>query len=122
MLQATSISPWVVTPEALEPFACPAPQQDPAVLPYLQQPGGRSNYDVQLEVAIQPQAVQPEAVQAAGSSQGSSQGAAAAAEPSVVTRSNLRTLYWTLPQVGGRYRWVPGWRLFLYHALACVAS
>ena len=107
MLQATSISPWVVTPEALEPFACPAPQQDPAVLPYLQQPGGRSNYDVQLEAAIQPQAVQPEALQAGRGLQG----AAAAAEPSVVTRSNLRTLYWTLPQVGVRHRWVTGWRL-----------
>ena len=93
LLQATSVSPWVVTPDALEPFACPAPQQHPAVLPYLQQPEGRSNYDVRLEVAIQPEVMQP-----GGGSQGA---AAAAAEPSVVTRSNLRTLYWTLPQVGG---------------------
>ena len=33
--QATTISPWVVTLDALEPFRCPAPAQDPAVLSYL---------------------------------------------------------------------------------------
>ena len=36
VLQATTISPWVVTLDALEPFRCPAPAQNPAVLPYLQ--------------------------------------------------------------------------------------
>ena len=35
-VQATSISPWVVTLDALEPFRCPAPLQNPPVLPYLQ--------------------------------------------------------------------------------------
>ena len=33
---ATSISPWVVTREALEPFRVHGPEQDPAPLPYLQ--------------------------------------------------------------------------------------
>lgn len=75
----TSISPWVVTPQALEPFARPAPpQHDPAPLPYLQQPQ-RSNYDVALEVAVQP--------------------AGGCAGETVVARSNLRTLYWTMPQM-----------------------
>jgi len=32
---ASTISPWIVTPEALEPFRVPLPAQDPALLPYL---------------------------------------------------------------------------------------
>ncbi|KAL4859929.1 Fumarylacetoacetase [Chlorella vulgaris] len=82
---ATSISPWVVTPDALAPFECEAPPQDPPPLPYLQQPQGqRRNYDVRLEVAIQP---------------GGGGGGGSDASETVVTRSNLRTLYWTLPQM-----------------------
>ncbi|MDH8447797.1 fumarylacetoacetate hydrolase family protein, partial [Klebsiella pneumoniae] len=47
----TSISPWVVTREALEPFRVNGPAQDPAPLPYLQQKGAQ-NYDVQLAVDL----------------------------------------------------------------------
>jgi fumarylacetoacetase len=48
---ATSISPWVVTREALEPFRLHGPEQDPAPLPYLQQVQP-NNYDLQLDVAL----------------------------------------------------------------------
>jgi fumarylacetoacetase len=48
---ATSISPWVVTREALEPFRLHGPAQDPAPLPYLQQHGA-NNYDLALAVDL----------------------------------------------------------------------
>ncbi|MGJ5049973.1 fumarylacetoacetase [Bradyrhizobium oligotrophicum] len=48
---ATSISPWVVTREALEPFRVPGPAQDPTPLPYLQQKETQ-NYDLALDVAL----------------------------------------------------------------------
>jgi fumarylacetoacetase len=48
---ATSISPWVVTREALEPFRVQGPKQDPAPLPYLQQ-AQPNNYDLELDVAL----------------------------------------------------------------------
>ncbi|MGJ4993213.1 fumarylacetoacetase [Bradyrhizobium sp. HKCCYLS3077] len=48
---ATSISPWVVTREALEPFRVAGPVQDPAPLPYLQQKEAQ-NYDLALDVAL----------------------------------------------------------------------
>lgn len=51
---ASSISPWVVTLEALEPFKMAGPKQEPEVLPYLQFEGDK-NYDINLEVGIQPE-------------------------------------------------------------------
>jgi fumarylacetoacetase len=48
---ATSISPWVVTREALEPFRLSGPAQDPVPLPYLRQTGA-NNYDLELDVAL----------------------------------------------------------------------
>jgi fumarylacetoacetase len=48
---ATSISPWVVTREALEPFRVSGPAQDPVPLPYLRQ-AGANNYDLELDVAL----------------------------------------------------------------------
>ncbi|GLB51315.1 fumarylacetoacetase [Neptunitalea chrysea] len=49
---ASSISPWVVTLEALEPFKIAGPKQDPKVLPYLEYLGNK-NYDIQLTVCLQ---------------------------------------------------------------------
>jgi fumarylacetoacetase len=72
----TSISPWVVTLDALEPFRCPGPSQDPPPLDYLRTTGDRA-YDIRLEVAIQP---------------------AGKAESTVVCRSNYRHLYWNCCQ------------------------
>jgi fumarylacetoacetase len=48
---ATSISPWVVPMEALEPFRIPGPPQEPTPLPYLQTEEPRG-YDVHLEVYL----------------------------------------------------------------------
>jgi fumarylacetoacetase len=67
---ATSISPWVVPLEALEPFRAPAPPQDPTPLEYLRTVGDWA-LDIALEVEL---------------------GA------SVVSRTNARGLYWTFPQ------------------------
>ncbi|CAD7700846.1 unnamed protein product [Ostreobium quekettii] len=74
---ATTVSPWVVTLDALEPFECPAPVQEPPVLPYLREQH-RTTYDVQLEVQIQPRD---------------------SSEAAAVSASNLRHLYWTFPQM-----------------------
>lgn len=50
---ATSISPWIVTLDALEPFRCEAAQaQDPAPLEYLA-PTAKGHFDIQLEVWLQ---------------------------------------------------------------------
>jgi fumarylacetoacetase len=46
---ATSVSPWVVTMEALEPFRCCGPAQDPPPLPYLRSEGPWA-YDIRLEI------------------------------------------------------------------------
>lgn len=77
---ATTISPWIITLDALEPFKCPtsAGAQDPPALPYLRDPQYGS-YDVQLEVALQPQNV-PES------------------EATVISRSNYKHMYWNLRQ------------------------
>src|SRR5207247_8178257 len=49
---ATSISPWVVTLDALEPFRVAGPPQDPEPLPYLRS-ADHSTYDIRLEVWLQ---------------------------------------------------------------------
>ncbi len=72
---ASSMSPWIVTLDALDPFRCSGPQQDPKVLPYLQFEGNR-NFDVNLEVSIQPEN-RPEMV---------------------VCESNMKYLYWNMAQ------------------------
>ena len=51
---ASSISPWVVTLEALDYFRVEGPKQDPEVLPYLQCEGAHS-FDINLEAYIQPE-------------------------------------------------------------------
>lgn len=73
---ASSISPWVVTLDALEPFRVEGPAQDPPVLPYLQSQGAK-NYDINLEVLIAPHENGKEAT---------------------VCQSNFRYMYWNLNQ------------------------
>ncbi|MGE5235425.1 MAG: fumarylacetoacetase, partial [Acidobacteriota bacterium] len=53
---ATSLSPWVVPLEALEPFRCPGPVQDPTPLPYLRTTADWA-FDVHLEVSLQSAAM-----------------------------------------------------------------
>ncbi|MEO1734259.1 MAG: fumarylacetoacetase [Pseudomonadota bacterium] len=50
---ATSISPWIVTKAALEPFRTSTPTRDKSLLPYLQEPGPML-YDIDLEVSMAP--------------------------------------------------------------------
>lgn len=50
----SSVSPWIVTLEALEPFRTATPQQNPEVLDYLKFTGEK-NYDLDLQVYIQPE-------------------------------------------------------------------
>lgn len=72
---ASSVSPWVVTMDALEPFRVPGPEQNPPVLSYLQT-AGNNNYDIQLEVGIQPEN----------------------STETVVCRSNFKFMYWNMLQ------------------------
>ncbi|HKK76297.1 MAG TPA: fumarylacetoacetase [Saprospiraceae bacterium] len=72
---ASSISPWIVTLDALADFRLSGPQQDPTVLPYLQFEGSR-NYDIQLEVDLQPKD----------------------SEATSICRSNTKHLYWNIAQ------------------------
>ncbi len=51
---ASSISCWVVTLDALEPFRTSGPVQEPKVLPYLEYEGDK-HLDVALEVLIKPE-------------------------------------------------------------------
>ena len=48
---ATTISPWVVTMEALEPFRCAGPTQEPAPLPHLKSEGKQA-FDIRLKVRL----------------------------------------------------------------------
>lgn len=72
---ASSVSPWIVTLDALEDFRVPGPTQEPAVLSYLKYEGNK-NYDLQLEVIIQPEG----------------------GEENVVSRSNFKYMYWNIAQ------------------------
>ncbi|EHP44728.1 fumarylacetoacetase [Cupriavidus basilensis OR16] len=72
----TSISPWVVTMDALEPFRRDNPVQSPEPLAYLQQPE-RNAYDIALEVSLRPEG---------------------AAQGTTVCRTNFKAMYWTMVQ------------------------
>lgn len=73
---ATSISPWIVTLDALEPFRCPGPKQDPEPLPYLKssEDGG---YEIRLEVFVRGESME---------------------EPHRICISNFKHLYWSMCQ------------------------
>ncbi|HEX7640878.1 MAG TPA: fumarylacetoacetase [Burkholderiaceae bacterium] len=73
---ATSISPWIVTMEALQPFMVDSPTQEPQPLPYLRQ-SGKNGIDLELEVSLRP---------------------GDAARPSTICHTNFKTMYWTMAQ------------------------
>lgn len=50
---ATTISPWIVTAEALEPFRVPTPKREKPLLDYLKE-DAPYNFDIALEVDLQP--------------------------------------------------------------------
>jgi len=72
----TSISPWVVTLEALEPFRRSLPAQEPAPLSYLRL-ANDFTFDIQLEARLQTASMR---------------------EPHVITRTNFQNLYWSISQ------------------------
>jgi fumarylacetoacetase len=71
----STISPWIVTMEALEPFRCESVKQDPEVLPYLQYSGDK-NFDINLEVDLTPENGQP----------------------TTISKSNFKYMYWNMAQ------------------------
>ena len=58
---ATSISPWIVTKTALEPFRTSTPEREKELLPHLQEPGPML-YDIPLSVTIRPEEAETETV------------------------------------------------------------
>lgn len=83
---ASTISPWVVTHEALAPFRAPfvRAEGDPAPLPYLDSPFNREHggVDLQLEVLLHTSAMR-----------------SAGLPPHRLMRSNFRDAYWTIAQM-----------------------
>jgi fumarylacetoacetase len=74
---ATSISPWVVPLDALEPFRTTGPTQEPEPLPYLRDAKRETTYDIRLEVALQPEG---------------------ASQATTICVSNFKHLYWSMAQ------------------------
>ncbi len=72
---ASSISPWIVTLDALEPFRLPGPIQEPEVLPYLKYQGNK-HIDINLEVAIKTEN----------------------GEEKTICNSNYKHMYWNMNQ------------------------
>ena len=72
---ASSISPWIVTLDALEPFRVHSPKQEPKPLEYLQYEGKKS-FDIHLEAIIKPEG----------------------ANETVVSKSNFKYMYWNMAQ------------------------
>jgi len=72
----TSISPWVVTLEALDPFRKPLPPQEPQPLPYLRSQNDFT-FDIHLEARLQTSSMNA---------------------PHVITRTNFQNLYWSIAQ------------------------
>ncbi len=72
---ASSISPWIVTMDALEPFRTKGPKQDPAPLNYLQLKG-KNAFDINLEVYLKPENT----------------------ASSLISKSNFKYMYWSMSQ------------------------
>ena len=72
---ASSISSWIVSLDALQPFCVDTPNQDPEVLEYLKFDGKKS-YDIHLQVAIMPES----------------------SEETIVCNSNFKYMYWNMAQ------------------------
>jgi fumarylacetoacetase len=91
----SSMSPWVVTIEALEPFRVPAEVQNPEVLPYLREEK-RQNFDVQLEVILIPNSKISDSKNSIWNLE--SEIWHPNTEGVVISRSNFKNMYWTVAQ------------------------
>ncbi|RZG67737.1 fumarylacetoacetase [Acinetobacter bouvetii] len=74
---ASSISPWIVTLEALEPFKTHSPVQEPQPLAYLCEDHSSNSYDINLSVEIQ---------------------ADGADQADVISETNFKYMYWSMAQ------------------------
>ncbi|MCH9643239.1 MAG: fumarylacetoacetase [Gammaproteobacteria bacterium] len=74
---ATSISPWVVMTDALEPFRIASPKQDPSPMEYLQHVREDNSFDIHLDVSIQSEKMQT---------------------PETICSTNFQYLYWSMAQ------------------------
>ncbi|MBD3637108.1 MAG: fumarylacetoacetase [Crocinitomicaceae bacterium] len=72
---ASSISPWIVTLDALDQFRIPGPTQEPKVLPYLEYEGNK-HIDIKLEVGLTPEG----------------------GEENIISKSNYKHMYWNMNQ------------------------
>lgn len=73
---ATTISPWIVTLDALEPFRTATPAQDPRPLAYLRHEGDHA-FDIELEVTLRPEG---------------------ASKATTISRTNFKLMYWSMAQ------------------------
>ncbi|SAK81859.1 fumarylacetoacetase [Caballeronia arationis] len=73
---ATTISPWIVTLDALEPFRTATPKQDPQPLAYLRHEGDHA-FDIELQVTLRPQSV---------------------SKATTISRTNFKLMYWSMAQ------------------------
>ncbi|MBE0424163.1 MAG: fumarylacetoacetase [Lutibacter sp.] len=73
---ASSMSPWIITMDALEPFKCDGPKQEVTPLPYLQQKTTENSYDIKLQAAIETEN----------------------GDLNLLTESNFKYLYWSMAQ------------------------
>ena len=74
---ASSISPWIVTLEALEPFKTSSPEQEPKPLAYLREDNSSNSYDIHLSVEIQPENND---------------------QSNVICKTNFKYMYWSMAQ------------------------
>lgn len=72
---ASSVSPWIVTLDALEPFRTEGPKPEKKLLPYLQSKGKKS-FDINLQVGLQPEN----------------------SEETVLANTNFKYMYWNMSQ------------------------
>ncbi|WP_457616928.1 fumarylacetoacetase [Lutibacter sp.] len=73
---ASTISPWIVTMDALEPFRCESPKQDIKPLPYLQQTRTDGTFDVKIKAFLETEN----------------------GDLNLLTTTNFKYLYWTMAQ------------------------
>ncbi|HEY9168910.1 MAG TPA: fumarylacetoacetase [Lutibacter sp.] len=73
---ASSMSPWIITMDALEPFKCQGPKQEKTPLPYLQQKNTENSYDIKLQAVVETEN----------------------GDLNLLTETNFKYLYWTMAQ------------------------
>ena len=73
---ASTISPWIVTMDALEPFRCESPKQELSPLPYLKQKTTNNSFDIKLRAALETEN----------------------GELTEICKTNFKYLYWTMEQ------------------------